>query len=280
MPSTPPVARAQASDPLRLRALEAELRRLSAAVKSSQKLLKDVNPDEIPAAVLALSPGLDLDGALRAAARALEASGAAAGHGGDPRIHLSRTLRAACAEAGLPLRVEGQAPLRLRVDPIVVDVDLDANRALLRFAEQPLARCAAEAGAILAARAAALAELEGPAWDPLALHRALRETWAELGPGWQPLRAALPRLCWRMQPPAFLRDPQADAFVPYPRARFAFDLVRLRRARALSAEGWRLCVAPATGSGARDKDEVLLLEDPEGGGQWHRSFCFVPEEPA
>ena len=292
MPSSPPATRSRppaAPDRAPHRALEAELRRLTAAVKLGQKLLHEVNLDEVDGVVSALGPSLPLEAGLRALAEALRAEASAsasasasayasgAAHG-DPRARLAHGLRAACADAGLSIRVEGQAPLRLRLDPIVVDVDLDKNVAVLRFAEQELGRCPAQAAAILGARAAALHALEGPGWDPVHWHRQLRAIWSELGGGWQDLVAALPRLCFRLQGPHFLHDPRAEAFLPYPRARFAFDLSRLRRDRALTADGHRLCVAPATGGSLRDKNDVLMIEDADGRAQWHRSFTFVPEE--
>ena len=281
MPSSPPAARSRppaAPERAPHRALEAELRRLTAAVKLGQKLLHEINRDEVDGVVAALGPTLPLEAGLASLAEALRAEASAADAQGDPRARLAQGLRAACAEAGLSLRVEGQAPLRLRIDPIVVDVDLDKNLAVLRFAEHELGRCPAQAAAILGARAAALQALEGPGWDPVHWHRQLRAIWSELGGGWQDLVAALPRLCFRLQGPGFLHDPRAEAFLPYPRARFAFDLRRLRRDRALAADGHRLCIAPATGGSLRDKNDVLMIEDADGRAQWHRSFTFVPEE--
>ena len=260
------------------KALEAELRRLSNAVKLAQKSLADVDLVGASAAESALRAAAPIDGALGELAERLRAAQVERAAGADALGRLSRGLRAACAEASLPLSVEGHAPLRLRVDPIVFVVDVEGGVADLVFAERPLGQCRAEAGAMLAARSAAVAALEGPTWSAADFHAQLRAVWAELGGGWCDLTAALPGLCLRQQSPAFLQDPRPELFRGYPRAQLAYDLRRLRRDRALSVAGWRLCVAPATGGSLRDKNDVLMLDDGDGRGQWHRSFCFVPED--
>jgi hypothetical protein len=199
---------------------------------------------------------------------------------------LAAGLRAGCAEAGLPLRVVTTAPLELRISPLAVVFDEDLESATLQFARETLARVPAEAGAVLAAHAAAVAALDGPSWDPAARFDQLRAAWQARGGGWQDLCATLAPLIAAVPPPVDPAGPPAGGAAPAeggapvpPRAQLAWDLWRLRRDRALCRGGLRLCLAPATGGAVQDKDVVLMLEDDEGRGQWHRSFTFAPEEP-
>jgi hypothetical protein len=187
------------------------------------------------------------------------------------------------------------APLELRISPLAVVFDEDLESATLQFARETLARVPAEAGAVLAAHAAAVAALDGPGWDPAARFEQLRAAWQARGGGWQDLCATLAPLVPlvplvplspAVPPPVDPAGPPAGGAAPAvgmapvpPRAQLAWDLWRLRRDRALCSGGLRLCLAPATGGAVQHKDVVLMLEDDEGRGQWHRSFTFAPEEP-
>ncbi|MFM2246069.1 MAG: hypothetical protein RL071_2143 [Pseudomonadota bacterium] len=230
----------------------------------------------------------------RALAEALEALVAAApaaaawaarlrARAADRRAALAAGLRAGCAEAGLPLRVVTTAPLELRISPLAVVFDEDLEEATLQFARETLARVPAEAGAVLAAHAAAVAALDGSGWDPAARFEQLRAAWQARGGGWQDLCATLPPpvppTVDPAGPPAGGAAPVDGVWAVPLRAQLAWDLWRLRRDRALCSGGLRLCLAPATGGAVQHKDVVLMLEDDEGRGQWHRSFTFAPEEP-
>lgn len=195
------------------------------------------------------------------------------------RERLSTALRAGCEAANLELLVLSKAPLELRLPPISARIDLEANRAELLYSQQLLASCEADAAAILTARRGAVAALEGEGWATAAFHTLLHRAWTRAAPGggWAELVDVLPEVVLLHQPRSFRLDPAPKRFVSYSRAQFAYDLWRLRRDRALSQNGWRLSVAPATGASTKDKKAVFWLEDDRGQGQYHLTLRFVRE---
>lgn len=210
---------------------------------------------------------------LAAVGRGLAAEAAERG----PR--LSAELRRRCEAEGIGLAVVTRQPLELRLPPLGVSVDLERDRADLTFGRERLARVGARADEILAARAEALAELEEGEWDPRAYLFDLYRAWRRCSPrgDWVELVDALPELVLLRQGEAWRREPSARNFRPYSRARFAYDLHRLRRDRALAIDGWRLSLGPATGGSTADKKRVLWLEDAQGRGQYHLTLRFTRE---
>jgi hypothetical protein len=195
------------------------------------------------------------------------------------RPRLARALRDACAAAGIDLVVLTREPLELRLPPLGVQVDLDADRATVSFGQHALATCGAQADQILDARRRALAELEAGAWDPATFLRALLAAWRRTGPDdWRELGDVLPQLALELQDDRFRREPSAAHFRPYSRARLGWDLWRLRRDRFLAVDGWRLSLGPATGSSTRDKKRVFWLEDDQGRGQYYLTLRFIRED--
>ncbi|MBL8615160.1 MAG: hypothetical protein JNM72_06085 [Deltaproteobacteria bacterium] len=264
--SAPGAAPDAALGPL-LRKAERALRALGAADPGPPRAERELA--EALEALVAAAP------AAAARAKVLRARAA------DRRAALAAGLREGCAAAGRALRVVTTAPLELRISPLAVVFDEDLERATLQFARETLVEVPATAGAVLAAHAAAVAALDGPRWDPAERFDQLHAAWAARGGGWQDLCATLPAAEGPHPPPEAELAPKAapvEGLAPIPpRAQLAWDLWRLRRDRALSRGGLRLCLAPATGGAVQDKNIVLMLEDDEGRGQWHRSFSFVAE---
>jgi hypothetical protein len=196
------------------------------------------------------------------------------------RSRLSEALRAGCEAEGVEQLLLSKAPLELRLPPVSVRIDLDANTAEIVFSQQVLAVTSADATAILTARRSALRELEGDGWDPTVFHATLRKAWSRAAPSgdWAELVDVLPEVVLLRQTREFRRDPDPKRFTPYSRARFAYDLWRLRRDRALACDGWRLSVAPATGATTKDKKLVFWLEDDRGQGQFHLTLRFIRED--
>jgi hypothetical protein len=201
----------------------------------------------------------------------------------ERRQRLSGDLRSACEAARIELLVLQRAPLELRLPPVSVLVDYDADRASVCFAGERLAESEVQAAAILSAREQAVRRLEGHGWEPGGFLRLLLQAWRRAaGPenGWVELVDVLPELALLQQPRAFRRDPSGRNFKPYPRVQLAYDLWRLRRDRTLAVDGWRLSLGPATGDSTRDKSRVLRLEDAHGQGQYHLTLRFVTEARA
>ena len=197
------------------------------------------------------------------------------------RERLSGALRAGCEAEGVELLVLSKDPLELRLPPFSARIDVASNKAEILFSHQVLETGTADGAAILAARRRALQAFESEPWDPGAFHALLHKAWLRAAPtgGWAELVDVLPEVVFLRQPKAFRLDPDARRFVPYARARFAYDLWRLRRDRALTRDGWRLSIAPATGASTKDKKLVYWLEDDRGQGQYHLTLRFVREEP-
>lgn len=259
------------------------LRRAVATLRAQVKVLdalakeEEPSPDRLARVVAALAKAGSVDvGALREQLDAWVADERA-----GRRERLSGALRAGCEAEGVELLVLSKEPLELRLPPLSARIDVAAGKAELVFSQQVLESTSADAPAILAARRRALRALEGEGWDPAAFHALLLRAWTRAAPagGWAELADVLPEVVLLHQPRAFRLDPDPRRFAPYSRARFAYDLWRLRRDRALSHDGWRLTVAPATGASTKDKKLVFWLEDDRGAGQYHLTLRFVREEP-
>ncbi len=200
------------------------------------------------------------------------------------RSRLARQLRDRCAQEGIELEVITRDPLELRLPPLGVQVDVDADRADLVFGRHRLARVTADADAVMAARQEVLAELDAHGWDPAAFHRALRTAWSRTagsrapGEGYKELLDIFPQLVLALQSARFLDDPTARNLRPYSKAAFCYDLWRLRRDRSLLVDGWRLSLGSATGGSTRDKKRVFWLEDDQGRGQYFLTLRFVADE--
>lgn len=260
------------------------LRRAITTLKAQAKVLEGLvkvasppNPEGLAKGLAALEKAGEVDvGAIRAQMGAWVAEEKT-----SRRERLSGALRAGSEAEGVDLLILSKDPLELRLPPVSVRVDIDANKAEVLFSQQVLESTTADGPAILAARKRALQALEGEPWDPAAFHALLHKAWTRAAPtgGWAELVEVLPELVFLRQPKEFRRDPDSKRFVPYSRARFAYDLWRLRRDRVLTRDGWRLSVAPATGSSTKDKKLVFWLEDDRGQGQYHLTLRFVREEP-
>lgn len=198
------------------------------------------------------------------------------------RRRLAEGLKAACASANVTLLVVTKDPLELRLPPLGVEIDVEADRAVVLFGRVEVDRSRAEPGAILAARRKALAKLDEKGFAPETFHRDLREAYARAlraarkGPeDWIEMAEVLPEIAFRRQGARWRSDPTAANFRAYGKASLLFDLWRLRQARALVGDGWRLSLGPATGASTKDKRRVFWVEDGEGRGAYHLTMRFV-----
>jgi hypothetical protein len=201
------------------------------------------------------------------------------------RENLSRELNAGCRERGLELRVVSKEdPVELRIAPLGVRIDRERGQAEIRFAKFPLAACAADAGEILAAREQALRTLERD-FDAAQFFAACLTAWkaargAGLGGTGDRVEILdfLPYLALQFQSPPFRVEPTAKNYVGYTRARFAFDVHRLRNEGRLSHDGWRLNLGVATGTTAANKKRVIWFEDGDGQGEFKLTVFFTRSE--
>lgn len=272
LPVAPPPAAAE------LEAAVSLLKQWTSALSSIGKVAEPLVASRLGAAVGSLNglDGIALGARLSAIQQRLQAWAALESVG--RRRRLAAELKALCEARGLPLRLVGKEPLELRIPPVAVLLRVDQDLAELHFARQPLETTSAEAGAILAARERAVMELEGEDWQPTVFLRLLLAAWRRAdGKGWTDLALVLPELVLLQQNERFRREPTAKNFQPYSRARFCYDLWRLRRDRCLAVDGWRLSLGPATGGSTSDKKRVFWLEDGDGEGQWYLSIRFLIE---
>ena len=197
------------------------------------------------------------------------------------RQRLGRELKRRCEEAKLGFRVvRSEEPIEVRIPPFAVEIDFKSGRATLRFAKQELQSCPADAERILAAHGAALRQLSTP-FDPGEFHeacwRAYRATLAvtETAAGERvEILDFVPHLALQLQSKRFNTDPVGENYRGYSRAQFAFDVLRLRRAQAMSHGGRRIELGVATGISATKKARVVYLEDEEGRGQYTLTVRF------
>lgn len=200
----------------------------------------------------------------------------------EQRRELARALEVASAAAGRPFRRLTDTPPELRVAPFTVVVDLERMEASLRYAREELERVPAKAEAILKAALAAEKRLTDKALPVEELFdllvSAYRAAAAARGvPAGERVELAdvLPQVAIALQGRRFLEDPVREAFASYPKARFCYDLARLRTARLLERGAFRLDLGTATGDSVKKKGRVFFLENADGEGQYYLSIRFV-----
>lgn len=252
-------------------AAPARVARVVADLRTVLELPADVLGEEVHAGLPDLLAAVQADQADRLARR---------------RVSFGRDLARAAAEVELPCRLITADPQEWALPPFTVGVNLESGKASLRYARLEVTEVAAEPERILAARAKQLTDLEA-GWDAGAFFEALlrvyRRRCRELKqpPGARvDLVELLPGVALAFQGRPFRRDPTARNFRDYGRARFAYDLGRLRHQGRLDQQGMRLNLGPATGEATRRKQDVLYLEEGPDRGQYYLSAWFVAAEDA
>ena len=205
--------------------------------------------------------------------------------GAEERIRrrLGLELKDACEQAGLGFRVVSREdPVQLRIPPLLLRLDFRRGRADFLFAREVIATARPEAEAILTAHAAARRHLER-AFEPerffdecLAAYRAALAVLGRSIGDRVEILDFLPYLAVGKQSKRFRASPAKESFEPYGKARFAFDILRLRRAGALARNGVRLNFGVATGTTASQKTRVVYLEDEHGDGEYKLTVFFTP----
>jgi len=89
------------------------------------------------------------------------------------------------------------------------------------------------------------------------------------------LAEILPQMALLHQTARFRTDPVRERYGSYPKARFLYDLARLRAARTLETRGLRLDLGTATGDSARSRSRVFFIQGPDAQGQCYLSLRFV-----
>ena len=198
------------------------------------------------------------------------------------RENLARELKAECEAQGLELRVvRREEPIEVRIPPLAVSIDREKGSAELRFARLPLASCEATAGAIVESYRRVLDGLQA-GFQPERFFDACLGAWrAALGAGSGgagervEITDFLPYLALQLQSPAFRVEPSERNYRGYSRARFAFDLMRLRKELGLGRDGMRLNLGVATGTTATKKNRTLFCEDEYGDGEFKLTVFFT-----
>lgn len=195
-------------------------------------------------------------------------------------LKFGKQLRDAAEAAGVPFQQLGASPPTMRLDPFTVELDFKKGEAELSFSRLELATVPLDPDQILRERARLLASLETADFEPAEylknVFEAYRRTLGSQGLKWGErvdLVELLPELAFLQQSERFRKDPTREAFKPYGKVRFAYDLARLRRARQLEHQGARLTLGTATLGSTRQKDRVIFLEE-AGQGQYYLSIAF------
>lgn len=200
---------------------------------------------------------------------------------------LGQDLPVACEAAGVRLRVlSREDPIVLRLVPFELRISRKKVSAELFFAGYPVSPgpFPATVSRILEERTSALTRL-GDLKDPAAFFDACRGAWRATraargpdGPEQVEILDFLPYLALAFQGRRFAEQPLQKHFADYGRARFAWDVQRLRAHGMLARDGWRLSLGVATGRSASQKKRVLYFEDEEGRGEYKLTITFVREE--
>jgi len=198
---------------------------------------------------------------------------------------LAAALQGAAEAAGRPFRRLAENPPEFLLAPFTVTLDLERMEVALHYAREELARVPATKDAVVAAIERAERDLTAKQLAPEEEFDLLVAAWrAALAAEGRPvgeraeLAEVLPQLALLRQPRRFREDPQREAWAPYPKVRFLFDLARLRAARLLERGGLRLDLGTATGDSTKKKGRVFFLSEPDGGGQYYLTIRFVPTQ--
>lgn len=198
---------------------------------------------------------------------------------------LAKELSAECKANGLELRVvRREEPIEVRIPPFAVQIDREKGCAELRFARLPIAACEADATAIVRAHGQSLKAM-GLEFQADRFFDACFKAWraacstGSAGSGDRvEILDFLPYLALQLQPPAFRVEPIERNFRGYSRARFAFDMLRLRKAGQLTHNGWRMNLGVATGTTATKRNRVIFFEDDAGEGEFKLTVFFTRAE--
>jgi hypothetical protein len=200
-------------------------------------------------------------------------------------LRFGRALREAAEAAGVGFQQLGATPPTLRLEPLTVELDFKKGLAEISYARLELATVPLDCEQILRERARLLASLESSDFDAAdylaKVYEAYRRSLSNQALKWGErvdLVEILPELAFLQQSERFRKDPVREAFKPYGKVRFAYDLARLRRARHLEHQGARLTLGTATLGSTRQKDRVLFLEE-AGQGQYYLSIAFQGGHP-
>lgn len=204
------------------------------------------------------------------------------GRAAERRMAFGRALREQAEERGSLCTLLTSDPMEFSLPPFSLEVDLEENTALLRYARLPLETLQAGPAKILAACDRWRKALSG-GWPPEgffdALHWAyeveLLRTQGRKGDRVALVRC-LPHVALESQAEKFRRDPCGAHYRDYGRAHLAWDLARLRTMGLLQKDGQRLNLGTATGASTSDKAGVLYLEEETGRGQYYLTLWFSP----
>jgi hypothetical protein len=202
------------------------------------------------------------------------------------RREVARALKARCDAEGIAMVVVSRdEPVKLRLPPLSVDLDFRTGRATIGFALQTIATCPATAPAVLDARREILRTWD-EGFDAAQFHERCRRAWRacraadERAEERVEILRFLPYLAVQMQSERFAVDPSPKTFRGYGRARFAYDVAKLRREKRLEQNGWRLNLGVATGGTAQEKKRVVYFEDGNGEGEYKLTVYFTRVETA
>jgi hypothetical protein len=201
------------------------------------------------------------------------------------RRELGRSLKQACDAEGLELRVVSrESPIEVRIPPLSVVLDFPKGKADLRFAREAIASCQIDARAIISSYMKVVRSLNSgfsaeTFFDSCrsAYQRVLRVDGLPDGHRVE-LGRFLPELALMLQPKRWLEDPVEQNYRSYSRARFAYDVYRLRQANALQRNGARINFGVATGVSASSKRRVIYMEDALGSGEYKLTIFFTPSD--
>lgn len=195
-------------------------------------------------------------------------------------LRFAHQLKELASSYGIDCQTLGNNPPTLRLEPLTVELDFRKGEASFSYARIGLGSCPLEESQVLKEHARQMAGLETSDFLPedylARVFEAYRRCLAQHGlrPGDRvDLVDLLPELTFLLQSDKFRKDPTRESFRPYSKARFAFDLARLRRSRQLEYQGHRLSLGTATLGSTRSKDRVLFLEE-AGQGQYYLSIAF------
>jgi len=191
-------------------------------------------------------------------------------------------MKKACAEQGLEFRVVSkEEPIEVRIPPLSIVLDFKKSKAVLQYARDAVDQCNLHAEDIMKAYEKAVEALNR-GFDPDDFFEKCRQAYLRvvrldgLNPGDRvEILRFLPELAFLMQPKKFQENPIAKNYRPYSRARFAYDIHRLRQAGGLVRDGLRINLGVATGTTATKKRRVIYMEDPFGAGEYKLTVFFT-----
>jgi len=191
-------------------------------------------------------------------------------------------LKSSAARQDITLKLIGESPLALLVNPLTVECDVDKGTASISFGKELIERVALDVRSVMRVRDETVRIYKEHTPSPTELfqryHRAYQMALLEAGlpPGERiDIVDLFPYLSVLAADRGALRRANPRPIEVFPRHRVSYDLYSMRKGAALEHGGTRIDLGAAVGGSTKKKQDVLFVPTGPAEGQYYLSIRFV-----